>query len=65
MDPNACGGIFSAQDAIEALCRGANTVQLYTGLIYHGPGIAAVANRGILRYLNEHRLLSIKALPDL
>ena len=36
---NACGGIASADDARKALALGANTVQLYTALIFRGPGL--------------------------
>jgi len=36
---NACGGIFTGNDAWQALQAGANTVQLYTGMVYEGPGI--------------------------
>ena len=36
---NACGGIASADDARRALALGANTVQLYTALIFQGPGL--------------------------
>ena len=35
----ASGGIMSAQDAIEKFKAGASLVQLYTGLIYKGPGL--------------------------
>ena len=34
---NACGGIFTGEDALEALAAGATTVQIYTGFIYEGP----------------------------
>lgn len=34
------GGIFSATDAREKLDAGASLVQLYSGLIYEGPGLA-------------------------
>ncbi|HEV8645485.1 MAG TPA: quinone-dependent dihydroorotate dehydrogenase [Burkholderiales bacterium] len=34
------GGIFSTADAREKLYAGASLVQLYTGLIYEGPGLA-------------------------
>ena len=37
---NACGGISSAEEACAALDAGATTVQLYTGMVYRGPGIA-------------------------
>lgn len=33
----ACGGIFSAADAVEKFAAGASLVQIYTGLIYRGP----------------------------
>lgn len=33
------GGIFSPQHALEKLQAGASLVQLYTGLIYRGPGL--------------------------
>lgn len=36
---NACGGIFTGQDALRALQAGATTVQLFTGLVYQGPGV--------------------------
>ena len=42
---NACGGIFTGDDAQRALDAGATTVQLLTGLIYRGPGIAKRINR--------------------
>lgn len=37
----AAGGIMSAQDALDKLAAGASLVQLYTGLIYRGPGLVA------------------------
>lgn len=41
----ACGGVSSGQDAFDYLQCGATAVQLYTGLVYHGPGIVAKINR--------------------
>jgi dihydroorotate dehydrogenase len=38
---NACGGIFTPADARACLDAGAATVQVYTGLIYDGPGVAS------------------------
>ena len=35
------GGIFSGADAREKIAAGATLVQLYTGLIYRGPGLVA------------------------
>jgi dihydroorotate dehydrogenase len=36
----AVGGIFNAHDAQEKIDAGASLVQVYTGFIYSGPGIA-------------------------
>jgi dihydroorotate dehydrogenase len=44
---NACGGIFTAEDARACLDAGATTVQVYTGLIYEGPAIAGRIARGL------------------
>jgi len=41
------GGIFEARDAAEKLQAGATLVQLYTGLIYRGPGIVREILRGL------------------
>ncbi len=36
----AAGGIFTAQDVAEKIAAGAVLVQMYTGLVYRGPGVA-------------------------
>jgi dihydroorotate dehydrogenase len=43
------GGISSPEEALEKLRAGASLVQLYTGFIYEGPGIAKKINQAILR----------------
>lgn len=48
------GGIFSAKDAWEKICAGASLVQIYTGLIYEGFGIALDINKGLQALLAEH-----------
>ncbi len=35
----ACGGVQSVQDAQDKLRRGASLIQVYTGLVYQGPGL--------------------------
>lgn len=42
------GGIANAQDAIEKLEAGASLIQIYTGFIYEGPGIAKDICKGLL-----------------
>jgi len=44
----ACGGIFTAEDVRACLDAGATAVQLYTGLIYRGPGVVGALTRGLL-----------------
>ena len=46
---NAVGGIFTGRDALMAIMNGATTIQIYTALVYRGPGAVA----GILEKLLE------------
>ena len=48
---NACGGIFSGEDAWEALQAGATTVQIYTALVYRGPTTPRNINRRLLELM--------------
>jgi dihydroorotate dehydrogenase len=41
------GGVFEPKDAIEKLNAGASLVQVYTGFIYEGPGLAKRINKTI------------------
>ena len=59
---NACGGIFRADDAWRALCAGADTVQLLTGMVYRGPGVARDIARGLSRLVSLNGLTSIRDL---
>jgi dihydroorotate dehydrogenase len=43
----ACGGIFTREDVRVCLDAGAVAVQLYTGLLYRGPGIVGDLTRGL------------------
>ena len=45
------GGIFSADDAWEKITAGASLVQVYTGLVYEGPGLARELVRGLQQRL--------------
>jgi dihydroorotate dehydrogenase len=53
------GGIFSANDAWEKLEAGASLIQVYTGLVYEGPGITRAILKGLMEKLGE------KAITDL
>lgn len=41
------GGVFDAADAWEKLACGASLVQVYTGMVYEGPGLARAIVRGL------------------
>ena len=41
------GGVMSGQDAVSKIKAGADVVQIYTGLIYQGPGLVAEAANAI------------------
>lgn len=45
------GGVFSAEDAYRKIRLGASLVQIYTALIYEGPGIVKRINRGLCELL--------------
>ncbi len=47
------GGIMTVEDAIERL-RVANVIQVYTGLVYHGPTFAHDLNMGVLRHMRRY-----------
>ena len=43
----AAGGIETAEQAWERIKAGASLVQLYSALVYHGPGLARTISRGL------------------
>lgn len=47
------GGIFSAADAYEKILAGASLVEVYTGLIYKGPGLLGSINHGLAELLKR------------
>ncbi len=47
------GGIFTAEDVYEKIRLGATIVQLYTSMIYHGPGLVKRINRGLCRLMSR------------
>lgn len=53
------GGVFTAEDAWEKICAGASLIELYTGFIYEGPGIARRINEGLRRILSREGFVSL------
>lgn len=47
------GGVNSAETAYEKIKAGASLVQLYTGLIYEGPGLVKKINQGLVGLLKR------------
>ena len=54
-----CGGIASAEDAWERIRAGASLVQLYSAMVYAGPGIARAIAAGLARKVDEAGFASI------
>lgn len=48
-----CGGIASAEDAYRTIRLGASLVQIYTALVYEGPGLVGRVKRGLVRLLER------------
>jgi dihydroorotate dehydrogenase len=50
------GGVFDANDAWDKITAGATAIEVYTGLVYQGPGIARAIVRGLRRRLAREGL---------
>jgi dihydroorotate dehydrogenase len=53
------GGIANADDAWERICAGASLIQLYSAMVYYGPGIARRIALGLAQRLKLHGFSSI------
>jgi dihydroorotate dehydrogenase len=53
------GGISSGADAYEKIRAGASLVQLYTALVYHGPGLVARLKRELATLLARDGFASV------
>ena len=58
------GGVDSAETALEKIRAGADLVQLYTGMIYAGPGLPGRIVRGMADYAEREGLRSIAEIRD-
>jgi dihydroorotate dehydrogenase len=54
------GGIFSADDAWEKITAGASLVQIYTGLVYEGPGLAKKIVAGLVEKLEKNGMKNLQ-----
>lgn len=58
------GGVDSAKTALTKIRAGADLVQLYTGMIYAGPGLPSRIVRGFSEYLDAEGLKSLGEIRD-
>ncbi|MBN2326914.1 MAG: quinone-dependent dihydroorotate dehydrogenase [Candidatus Omnitrophica bacterium] len=57
-----CGGIFTADDAVEKLEAGAWLLQIYTSFVYEGPRTARSILEGLVKYLDQKGVSHIAEL---
>ena len=50
------GGISTPEDAIEKLEAGADLIQVYTGLVYQGPGMVKEINKALVRKQTQQQI---------
>lgn len=58
------GGVSSAETALEKIRAGADLVQLYSGMVYEGPGLPGEIVRGLSKLLDREQVSSIRELRD-
>lgn len=54
------GGIFSAADAWEKITAGASLLQIYTSLVYEGPGVTKLIVAGLRQKMAEQGIHDLK-----
>ena len=53
------GGVDSGYAAFEKICAGADAVQLYTGMVYKGPGVVKEMKKELITILKKEKLKNI------
>ena len=53
------GGVDSGYAAFEKICAGADAVQLYTGMVYKGPGVVKEMKKQLITILKKEKLKNI------
>ena len=54
------GGIDSGQSAFEKIAAGASAVQLYTGMVYKGPGVVKDIKKELIEILKKEKIKNIQ-----
>ncbi|WEX08954.1 quinone-dependent dihydroorotate dehydrogenase [Chelativorans sp. AA-79] len=58
------GGVHSVETALEKIRAGADLVQLYTGMIFDGPGLPGRIAQGLAAYVDANGIGSIAEIRD-
>ena len=53
------GGVDTGHAAFEKICAGADAVQLYTGMVYKGPGVVKEMKKELITILKKEKLKNI------
>ena len=54
------GGVDSGQAAFEKIISGANAIQLYTGMVYKGPGVVKEMKKELISILKKENIKNIR-----
>ena len=53
------GGVDSGKSALEKITAGADVVQLYTGMVYRGPGVVKEIKKELISILKNNKIKNI------
>lgn len=56
------GGVDSAEAALAKIAAGASLVQLYSGLVYEGPGLVGRIKADMVKYMNQNPELKLNVM---
>lgn len=59
---SASGGVHGPRDVVKAIAAGADTVQVVSALLRHGPSHLAQLRKGLVEWMEEHEYASVSAL---
>ena len=54
------GGVDSGKSAFEKITAGANVIQLYTGMVYRGPGVVKEIKKELISILKNKKIKNIR-----
>jgi dihydroorotate dehydrogenase len=54
------GGVDSGQNAFEKITAGSTAIQLYTGMIYNGPGVVKRIKKELIEILKKEKIKNVQ-----